>query len=146
MTGMDLKQLYTDMILEYNRDLRYRHELESPTCSERGHNPSCGDDITLHLQLDGKQIKDMSYTGQGCAICQASTTMMIDLLKGKTLQEANELTDLFLRMITREISSEDDLELLEDAMILQNISNMPSRVKCAVLAWRTLRAALNREE
>jgi len=143
---MDLKQLYTDMILEYNRDSRHRHELPDATCSEHGHNPSCGDDITLHLQVQDGRIEDLSYTGQGCAISQASTAMMIDLLQGKTLAEAQQLSDLFLRMITREVTDEAELDPLEDAMILQNISNMPSRVKCAVLAWRTLQAALQRQE
>lgn len=142
---MDLKQLYTDMILEYNRDTRHRHELASATCSEHGHNPSCGDDITLHLQIDGNQITDLSYTGQGCAISQASAVMMIDLMKGKTIADAESLSELFLHMITREVTDESMLEPLEDAMVLQNISNMPSRVKCAVLAWRTLQAALERQ-
>lgn len=142
---MDLKQLYTDMILEYNRDTRHRHELASATYSEHGHNPSCGDDITLHLQIDGNQITDLSYTGQGCAISQASTVMMIDLMKGKTIADAESLSELFLHMITREVTDESMLEPLEDAMVLQNISNMPSRVKCAVLAWRTLQAALERQ-
>lgn len=142
---MDLKQLYTDMILEYNRDTRYRREMATPTCSEHGHNPSCGDDITLHLQIDDNRLTDLSYTGQGCAISQASTVMMMDLLKGKTLDEAKQLCVLFLQMITREVTDEVALEPLEDAMILQNISNMPGRVKCAVLAWRTLQAALDKQ-
>ena len=83
------------------------------------------------------------YTGHGCAISQASADMMIDLIKGKSVKEALRLVNLFLDMIKREVTDDDELEELEDAISLKNISNMPARVKCAVLAWHTLKEALS---
>ncbi len=143
---MQLDQLYTDIILEHNQDKRNKRHLEDPTVKEHGHNPSCGDDITLELKLNGSVIEDASYTGSGCAISQASASMMIDLIKGKTVEEALHYVDLFLGMIKKEVTDEEELEALEDAFVLQNISNMPARVKCAVLAWHTLKEAVANQQ
>lgn len=141
---MEMDQLYTDLILEHNQDKRNKHELAEFTNSEHGHNPSCGDDLTLQIDVKDGVIKDAAYTGSGCAISQASASMMIDLIKGKTAEEALHYVDLFLGMIKKEVTDEAELEELEDAMALKNISNMPARVKCAVLAWHTLKEALNK--
>lgn len=141
---MEMDQLYTDLILEHNQDKRNKHELAEFTNSEHGHNPSCGDDLTLQIDVKDGIIKDAAYTGSGCAISQASASMMIDLIKGKTVEEALHYVDLFLGMIKKEVTDEAELEELEDAMALKNISNMPARVKCAVLAWHTLKEALNK--
>lgn len=140
---MEMDQIYTELILEYNQDKTNKRSIKNADISERGHNPSCGDDLTLELKLQGDIIEDAAYTGQGCAISQASAAMMIDLIKGKSIAEALHMVDLFLGMIKKEIENEDELEILEDAIALKNISNMPARVKCAVLAWHTLKAALN---
>ncbi|WP_313758132.1 Fe-S cluster assembly sulfur transfer protein SufU [Tissierella sp.] len=121
-----------------------KKSLLNPDITESGHNPSCGDDISLQLKLDGNIIKDASFTGNGCAISQASTSMMIDLIKGITIEEALNLAELFIGMIKKEIINKNELEKLEDAMVLQNISNMPARVKCAVLAWHTLKETINK--
>lgn len=139
---MNLNALYTELILEHSRNAENKRQLESASCSKRGHNPSCGDDITIELKVEGGRIKDAAFTGSGCAISQASTSMMIDLVKGRSAEEAKELVDIFLGMIKREIRSEKELELLDEAIAFQNISNMPARVKCAVLAWHTLTAAI----
>jgi SUF system feS assembly protein, nifU family len=141
---MEMDQLYTDLILEHNQDKRNKHELAEFTNSEHGHNPSCGDDLTLQIDVKDGVIKDAAYTGSGCAISQASASMMIDLIKGKTVEEALHYVDLFLGMIKKEVTDEAELEELEDAMALKNISNMPARVKCAVLAWHTLKEALKK--
>ena len=141
---MEMDQLYTALILEHNQDKRNKHELAEFTNSEHGHNPSCGDDLTLQIDVKDGVIKDAAYTGSGCAISQASASMMIDLIKGKTVEEALHYVDLFLGMIKKEVTDEAELEELEDAMALKNISNMPARVKCAVLAWHTLKEALNK--
>ena len=141
---MEMDQLYTELILEHNQDKRNKHELAHFTNSEHGHNPSCGDDLTLQLNVEDGIIKDASYTGSGCAISQASASMMIDISKGKSVEEALRLVEIFLGMIKKEITDENELEELEDAMALQNISNMPARVKCAVLAWHTLKEALKK--
>ncbi len=143
---MDLQQLYTELILEHNQSTRNKRELPHATVSEHGHNPNCGDDITIQVQIEDGILKDLSYTGQGCAISQASTSMMIDLLKGRSVEEALELVSLFLQMIKREVSDPEELEQLEEAIVLQNISNMPARVKCAVLAWHTLQQALQEKQ
>ena len=95
--------------------------------------------------MNGDIIEDLAFTGQGCVISQASTSMMIDLIKGKDKEEALKLVETFIGMIKREINDEDELEALEDAIVLKNISNMPARVKCAVLAWHTLKEAISEE-
>jgi SUF system FeS assembly protein, NifU family len=136
---MNLNDIYTELIMEHNSDKRNRRKLVNASISKRGHNPSCGDDIVLEVEFAEEIIKDVAYTGSGCAISQASTSIMIDLIKGKTKAEAMELVNLFMGMIKREITAEEELEVLEEAIALQNISNMPARVKCAVLAWHTLK-------
>lgn len=139
---MDLNSIYTQLIMEHNKSGHNKKSLINPDITERGHNPSCGDDITLELKLEGNIIKDASFTGHGCAISQASTSMMIDLINGITLEEALNLVETFIGMIKKEITDEKELEKLEDAIVLQNISNMPARVKCAVLSWHTLKEAV----
>ena len=143
---MEMDQLYTELILEHNQDKRNKRLLDVFTTSEHGHNPSCGDDLTLQVNVENGIVKDAAYTGSGCAISQASASMMIDIIKGKTVEEAFRLVDLFLGMIKKEVTDDDELEELEDAIALKNISNMPARVKCAVLLWHTLKEALKKEE
>ncbi|GAA0109551.1 SUF system NifU family Fe-S cluster assembly protein [Clostridium tertium] len=142
---MDLNAIYTELIMEHSTSRHNRRKLDNPDLSEKGHNPSCGDEITLELKMNGDIIEDLAFTGQGCAISQASTSMMIDLIKGKDKEEALKLVETFIGMIKREINDEDELEALEDAIVLKNISNMPARVKCAVLAWHTLKEAISEE-
>lgn len=135
---MDLNSIYTELIMEHNKSGHNKGHINEPDKIEKGHNPSCGDDITIEMKFDGDIIKDISFNGTGCAISQASTSMMIDLVKGKSKLEAKELIELFIGMIKKDITDEKELERLEDAMVMKNISNMPARVKCAVLAWHTL--------
>lgn len=139
---MDLSTIYTQLIMEHNRSAHNRKQLEDPDLSERGHNPSCGDDITLDIKLEDGIIKDASFHGHGCAISQASTSIMIDLIRDKKVKDALNLVEIFIGMIKKEITDEKELEMLEDAVAFQNISNMPARVKCAVLAWHTLKEAI----
>lgn len=142
---MDLNEIYTTLIMEHSASKHNRRKLDEVDLSERGHNPSCGDEITLEIKLNGDIIEDLAFSGQGCAISQASTSMMIDLIKGKSKEEALKLVETFIGMIKREIDDEDELEELEDAIVLKNISNMPARVKCAVLAWHTLKEAMEKD-
>ena len=114
---MELRSIYNEILTEHNMHPNNKHEIEHPTIELRGVNPSCGDDITLKLQLDGDVVVDGGYTGTGCAISQASADMMLDLIIGKDKEEA-----------------------------LRLISHMPARVKCAVLGWRTLSQMLGKEE
>lgn len=143
---MDLSSIYSEIIAEHNSSNHNKHHVDGADVIEQGHNPSCGDEIELELRIKNGIIEDGGFTGVGCAISQASTSIMIDLIRGKTVKEAKHLIETFLGMIKREITDENDLEVLEDALALQNISNMPARVKCAVLAWHTLDESLKKSE
>ena len=143
---MELKQLYTDLILEYNKDRTNKRKLDNPTVHEHGHNPSCGDDIDIEVKIENGIIKDLAYTGSGCAISQASTAMMAELLQDRTVEEALRLCRLFLDMIRGKVTDEAELEELEAAITLKDISQMPVRVKCATLGWHTLEMALEKIE
>ena len=141
-----LGDLYTEVIGEHSRSPENKGGLAAATVRERGHNPSCGDEITLELQIENGIIKDAAFTGVGCAISQASTDIMIDLMRGKTVEEAQRLAQLFTSMIKREVTDDAALEELDEAIALKNISNMPARVKCAVLAWHTLEDVLKKDQ
>ena len=139
-----LENIYTELIAEHSQAKENRRTLEHATIKERGHNPSCGDEITLELEIAGGVIKDAAFSGTGCAISQASTDMMIDLMRGKNLDEAKRLAELFIDMIHGDIQDDAELEELDEAAALKNISTMPARVKCATLAWHTLDTAIRR--
>lgn len=134
----NLNAIYTDIIMEHNSSCHNKKCICDADVNERGYNPSCGDDITLSIKFDGDVIEDAAFSGVGCAISQASTSIMIDLIKGKTVVEAMEYVEGFLGMIKDTVKNEEVLEKLEDAIAFRSISKMPARVKCAVLAWRTL--------
>ena len=136
---------YNEVLIDHNLHPQHLHELPCATCSHAGLNPSCGDQITLHLELRNGLVESGSYTGVGCAISQASADIMLDLIIGRTKQDALHLTDLFKKMIAGDIT-DDELEELEEAGALQNISKMPARVKCAVLAWKTLELLLHEND
>lgn len=142
----DLTDVYNELIMEHSMNSYNKKKLEKADYSEIGHNPNCGDEITLELKMKGKVIEDMAFLGHGCAISQASTSIMIDTLKGKTVEEAKEIIKTFIDMIKRETTEEEQLRKLEDAIAFKNVSNMPARVKCALLAWHTIEELLNKEE
>ena len=135
---MELDSIYTELIAEHSRSAENKHPLAFPTVTQKGRNPSCGDEITSQLQVKDGVIEDAAFTGIGCAISQASTSIMIDLIKGETVEQDKHLADLFLNMIKWEIKDEAELEELDEEKKKKNISNMPARVKCAVLSWHTL--------
>ena len=142
----DLEQAYNELIMEHGMNSYNKKKLDYADFCELGHNPNCGDEISLELKLNGNIIEDMAFTGHGCAISQASTSIMIDTLKGKTIEEAKEIIKTFIEMIKRETKDEAELEKLEDAIAFKNVSNMPARVKCALLAWHTLEDMINKGE
>ena len=123
-----------------------KKKLDKSDYCQLGHNPNCGDEITIEVKTNGNVIEDMAFSGHGCAISQSSTSIMIDTIKGKTIEEAKEIIKTFIGMIDREITDDKKLEILEDAQAFKNISNMPARVKCALLAWHTLENILNKGE
>ena len=109
----DLTDVYNDLIMEHSMNSYNKKKLENADYSEIGHNPNCGDEITLELKLNGDKIEDMAFSGHGCAISQASTSIMIDTLRGKTIEEAKEIIKTFIEMIKREITDEEQLKKLE---------------------------------
>ena len=141
----DLNDVYNELIMEHSMNSYNKKKLDKVDFCEIGHNPNCGDEITLELKMDGNTIQDMAFSGHGCAISQASTSIMIDTLKGKTIEEAKEIIKTFIEMIKRETTNEEELQKLEDAIAFRNVSNMPARVKCALLAWHTVEDILNKK-
>ncbi len=135
---MDLSNIYTQMVLEESRNPKNRHDLEGATHEEPGHNPSCGDEITLQLKVKDGIIEDAAFSGQGCAISQASTSIMCDTIRGKSLEEGRELAQNFIGMINGSVTERKELKKLGDARAFESIKNLPARVKCAVLPWYTL--------
>lgn len=138
---MENRSFYNEILTEHNLHPEFKHDLQDANIVLEGVNPSCGDDIFLKLKLDGDVIADGAFVGDGCAISQASTDIMLGMIVGKSREEALRLGDLFLRMIRGE-ASEEEIDSLEEASALRDVSHMPARVKCAMLGWRTLREAL----
>lgn len=142
----DLSAVYNDLIMEHSMYSENKKEIEKADYCQMGHNPNCGDEIKLEVKLDGDTIEDLGFSGHGCAISQASTSIMIDTIKGKTIDEAKYIIETFISMIKRETTNQDDLDKIEDAIAFKNISNMPARVKCALLAWHTMEDIIQQRE
>ena len=139
------KLFYNEILLDHQRRPAHKKDLPGANLELRGVNPSCGDNILLKLKVEDGVITDGAYTGDGCVISQASADMMLDLAIGKPKQEALRLCEIFLRMIKGKVT-EEELEELEEASALLDVSHMPARVKCAVLGWRTMEALLSPPE
>ena len=140
---MDLRELYQEIIIDHNRHPRNHRVIENATCQAKGFNPLCGDKLTVYLQLSNDCIIDISFVGCGCAISQASASLMTDALLGKTVSEAHVLFERFHTMVT---SDEEIPALSMDKLtVLAGVRTFPARVKCATLAWHTLEAALKKE-
>ena len=138
---MENRSFYNEILTEHNIHPEFKHDIPDADIALAGVNPSCGDNIALKLKTDGDVITDGGFVGDGCAISQASTDIMLGMIVGKSREEALRLGDLFLRMIRGE-ASEEEIDSLEEASALRDVSHMPARVKCAMLGWRTLRGAL----
>ncbi|SFR89881.1 Fe-S cluster assembly sulfur transfer protein SufU [[Clostridium] aminophilum] len=133
-----MNNFYNEILTDHNLHPIHKEPIENPNYELEGVNPSCGDDIILQLRVnDEGVIEDAGYTGDGCAISQASADIMCDMIIGKTVPEAEHLSEIFLRMIRGKITPEEKEEL-EEAGALEDISHMPARVKCAVLGWHTM--------
>lgn len=142
----ELDSLYNDLIMEHSMNSYNKKKLENADFCEKGHNPNCGDEIELQVKLNGDTIEDLAFTGSGCAISQSSTSIMIDVLRGKTLKEALEIIQLYIKMIKREEKDDEKLKKIEEAIAFKNVSNMPARVKCALLAWHTMEDLISKIE
>lgn len=140
---MDTKELYREILNDHNVNPAHKEQMPDATLQLHGINPSCGDNIVLFLKTKDGIITDGSYTGSGCAISQASVDMMLDLVIGKSQEEALKLYDIFTSMIHGS-ANQEEIEQLDEASSLADISHMPSRVKCAELGWRTLHEMLSK--
>jgi nitrogen fixation NifU-like protein len=138
----DLRELYQTTILDHNKNPRNFGRLESANREARGDNPLCGDKITVYLTLDGDTITDLAFEGSGCAISKASASMMTERLKGKPLAEAESLFEEFHGLVTSDPTEPPLIEGLGKLAIFAGVREFPMRVKCATLAWHTLRAAV----
>lgn len=138
----DIDELYQDIILDHSRKPRNFGVLEGADRSLKGYNPLCGDRITLYLKLHQDVVTDVAFDGAGCSISKASTSMMTQAIKGKTREQVEALFETFHRLVTRGPEDEVDVEGLGDLEYLGGVAQFPARVKCATLAWHTLRAAL----
>jgi nitrogen fixation NifU-like protein len=135
----DLRELYQEVILDHNKHPRNFKELVDANRQADGYNPLCGDKVTVYVQIEDERIADVAFTGCGCAISTASASVMTLSLKGKTLEEAEALFENFHDLIMGKETNEEELGKL---LVFSGVSEFPMRVKCASLAWHTLRAAL----
>jgi nitrogen fixation NifU-like protein len=142
----DLRDLYQEVILDHSKHPRNCRALEHPCCSARGHNPLCGDRVTVYVELEAGVVKDVTFEGAGCAICTASASLMTQALKGRTEAQAEALFERFHHLLT--VGEEDGIAAKSDApdlgklTIFSGVREYPIRVKCATLPWHTFHAAL----
>lgn len=138
----DLHDLYQEVILDHNKRPRNFGPLPDATQSAKGHNPLCGDKLTLSLKISDGRIEKLAFEGSGCAISKASASLMTDAVKGQTVDDAIRLFDLFHQMVTTPIDQPIDEDAVGKLAVLGGVREFPARVKCASLAWHTLKAAL----
>jgi nitrogen fixation protein NifU and related proteins len=141
---MDLKELYRDVILDHNRQPRNFGRLQNATGQAEGHNPLCGDQLSLTVRLNGERIEDIRFEGKGCAISTASASLMTEAVKGRDRAAARELFDRVHALLTQPDAAPDGS--LGKLAALAGVREFPVRVKCASLCWHTLNAALERSE
>jgi nitrogen fixation NifU-like protein len=139
----ELSELYQEVILDHNKRPDNYHVLEGANRTAVGHNPLCGDQIIVYLKLDEDVIREISFQGSGCAISKASASLMTSSLKGRTRAEAESLFHRFQRLVMGECRADEDPTELGKLAVFSGVSEFPVRVKCASLAWHTLRAALS---
>jgi nitrogen fixation NifU-like protein len=137
----ELQELYQQVIIDHNHNPHNFHEIEHPSHSAKGHNPLCGDKIDIYLTIKNDIIKEVSFTGSGCAISKASSSLMTEALLGKTVTEAQKLFDSVHNMI---ISGKTDAEGIGKLAVLSGVYKFPARVKCAILPWHTMKNALEK--
>jgi nitrogen fixation NifU-like protein len=138
-----LDSLYREVILDHYRSPRNRGQMDSPDVAAEGYNPLCGDEVTVHLALDGDRIASARFVARGCSISQASASMMAGMVEGKTVAEALALADSFKGVMQGQPA---DFEKMGDLVALEGVRDFPVRIKCALLAWETLRDGVNRRE
>jgi len=140
----DLKDLYQEVILDHNRNPRNCYIMDGASCTADGHNPLCGDIVKVYLRIESGIIEEISFQGQGCAICTASTSLMTESVQGKSVEEAQGLFDEFHQMLTG--VAEEQGVVLGKLQVFEGVREYPVRVKCATLAWHTLNAAMEEKK
>jgi nitrogen fixation NifU-like protein len=138
-----LRELYQEVILDHNKSPRNFHAMDGANRKVEGYNPLCGDHYTIFLKLNGDVIDDISFEGSGCAISKASASVMSSIVKGKTKAETELLYEKFHKLVTGELDADGEIDRLGKLAAFSGVSEFPARVKCASLAWHTLRAALD---
>jgi nitrogen fixation NifU-like protein len=142
----ELRELYQEIILDHNKNPRNFGKLEGANRSQEGYNPLCGDHLHVHLMVEEGRIEGISFEGSGCAISKASASLMTAALKGKQVDEAQDIFDNFHTMVMADASEPVDEEKIGKMAIFAGVREFPMRVKCATLAWHTMRAALADED
>ena len=142
---MDSKHLYQEVILDHNKKPRNWGRLADASHQAEGLNPLCGDHIWLSLKMDGDKVASIAFEGESCAICKASSSMMTANVKGKSVEEAEQLIREFRDMATGKLDPEAKTHHLGRLTVFAGVRDLPTRVKCAILPWHTLHAALNSE-
>ena len=143
----EMRELYQQMILSHNKNPKNFRVIEDPSHYAEGHNPLCGDNLDVYVQVDdNNKILDISFQGSGCAISKSAASMMTEVLKGKTVEEAEELFQQYHDLVTGKLNPEKDSHKLGKLTIFSGIWEYPARVKCASLSWHTTKAALNNED
>jgi nitrogen fixation NifU-like protein len=138
----DLRELYQTTILDHNRRPRNFRRLGGGARQAEGYNPLCGDKVSVQVEIEDERVKDVAFQGNGCAISTASASLMTETVKGRTLTEAEDLFQRFHELLTGEPKNEPDAEKLGKLAVFSGVREFPVRVKCATLAWHTLRAAI----
>ena len=141
-----LRELYQQVILDHNRSPRNFRTMVDPDRSSEGHNPLCGDHLSLYVKLNGNRIADIAFQGAGCAISKASASLMTDAVKGQTFQEAQSLFGKFRDLVTSDVSAEPVVDGIGKLVVFAGVREFPVRIKCATLAWHTLQAALENSQ
>ena len=139
----DLRELYQEVILDHTRKPRNFGVLEGASGEAQGFNPLCGDSVTVYLTTDGGIVRDVRFQGQGCAISTASASLMTEAIKGKPVEEVQELFERFRSVVTGPPGEPVDLEAIGKLAVLAGVREFPMRVKCASLAWHTMKSALS---
>jgi len=140
---MDIRELYQEVIMDHNRNPRNHHDMPNASCQARGYNPLCGDQLTVYVHIADGIVADLSFVGCGCAISQASASLMTEALKGKSVVDADAMFKQFHTMLTDNV--DHALPDLGKLNVLAGVREFPMRVKCATLAWHTLDAAIKKD-
>ncbi len=142
----ELRDLYQEVIIEHSKRPRNFHALDEPANSAQGYNPLCGDQVKIYVKMDDGKVADVSFEGSGCAISTASASVMTEMLKGMSAEEAEAMFERFHHLVTSGGTSDGDAADLGKLAVFGGVSEFPTRVKCATLCWHTLRAAIAGQE